>query len=66
MGLYARHGVPHYWIVDFDARRVEAFDLGATLYAKAAEFSGDDVATLAPFPDLAIPLATIWPPDFPD
>ena len=64
--LYARHRVPHYWIVDPETRRLEGFVLGARGYGKAVEFSGDAVASLAPFPDLAIPLATIWPPDFPD
>ena len=64
--LYARHRVPHYWIVDPETRRLEGFVLGVRGYGKAVEFSGDAVATLAPFPDLAIPLATIWPPDFPD
>ena len=64
--LYARHRVPHYWIVDPEERRLEGFVLGTRRYAKAAEFSGDAVATLAPFPELAIPLARIWPPELPD
>jgi len=64
--LYARHGVPHYWIVDPEERHLEGFVLGARRYAKAVEFSGDAFATLAPFPNLAIPLATLWPPELPD
>ena len=27
LDLYARHGVPHYWIVDPDAQAVEAYPL---------------------------------------
>ena len=64
--LYARHRVPHYWIVDPIGRTIEGFLLGPKRYERTVAFSGDAVATLAPFADLAIPLAEIWPPEMPD
>ena len=51
--LYARHRVPHYWIVDPVARTVEAY----TLRSGAYELS----VRAEPFPDLEILLASLWP-----
>ena len=58
--LYARHGVRHYWLVDPDARTVEAFELAEGQYHRTAHLAGD--ATFAPslFPGLTIPLGTLW------
>ncbi len=49
--LYARHRVPHYWIVDPVARTVDA----CTLRAGAYELS----VRAEPFPDLEIPLPSL-------
>lgn len=64
--LYFENRVPHYWIVDPDRRTLEGLVPGSGDYALDASFSGEDAATLRPFPDLAIPLAAIWPPEIPD
>jgi Uma2 family endonuclease len=53
--LYARHGVPCYWIVDPDARRVEAYVLAEGAYQPA------DPGSLPPFAGLALDPAAIWP-----
>lgn len=60
MQVYARHGVPHYWIVDSDARTLEIYALAGDAYAAAGMFSGDATATTPLFPGLAIPLARLW------
>ena len=57
---YAALGIPHYWIVDPEARRIECYRIDAGGYAAIREVEGD--ATLAPsdWPGLAIALADLW------
>jgi Uma2 family endonuclease len=59
--LYARHGVPYYWLVDPEARAVEAFTLGPAGYSLAARAAGPDPVSLPPFPGLAFAPASLWP-----
>jgi Uma2 family endonuclease len=59
--IYARHGVPSLWVVDPEARTIEAFVLEHGSYVVAARASGDEEVTLPPFPDLALRLAPLWP-----
>jgi Uma2 family endonuclease len=59
--LYARHGVPFYWLVDPEARAIEALVLGPAGYSLAVRASGDEPLALPPFPDLALVPAALWP-----
>jgi Uma2 family endonuclease len=59
--LYARHGVPSYWIVDPEARAIEAYVLSAGGYQLAARARGPEAVSLPPFPDLAFVPASLWP-----
>ena len=59
--LYARHGVPFYWVVDPEARAVEAFTLGPGGYSLAARGLGPDPIGPPPFPDLGLIPASLWP-----
>ena len=59
--LYARHGVPYYWIVDPEARAVEAYVLSEGAYQLSARVAGSEPASLPPFPDLAFAPASLWP-----
>lgn len=59
--LYARHGVPHYWIVDPEARVIEAHALHGGAYEPAGRLDGARPTALPPFPDLALDPATLWP-----
>ena len=60
MALYAKFGVPHYWIVDQDARRIEAYGLAERGYQLAARLEGETAAALPPFPDLVLDPASLW------
>jgi len=59
--LYARHGVPHYWIVDLEARSIEAYTLTEGAYQLTARVSGPGPVSLPPFPDLELVPASLWP-----
>lgn len=58
---YASFGVPHYWIVDPEARTLECFALENGAYVPRT--SGHDRETVSPpdFSGLTIPLSEIWP-----
>jgi Uma2 family endonuclease len=59
--LYARHGVPYYWIVDPEARVVEAYVVSEGAYRLSARVAGPEPVSLPPFPDLAFAPASLWP-----
>ena len=59
--LYARHGIPFFWLVDPEGRSVEAFTLGTQGYSLALSASGREPVGLPPFPDLALVVSTLWP-----
>ena len=57
---YAARGVPHYWIVDPPARRLECFRLDEGRYTLQATGAGIEVVEVPDFPGLRIPLTTLW------
>ena len=57
--LYARYGVPCYWIVDADARVIEMYRLTAGGHELLARPAGAIMIAAEPFPRLA--LTDIWP-----
>ncbi|MEK7363605.1 MAG: Uma2 family endonuclease, partial [candidate division NC10 bacterium] len=59
--VYARHGVPYYWIVDPEARVVEAYVLSEGVYQLSARVAGSEPVSLPPFSALAFVLASLWP-----
>ena len=59
--LYARHGAPHYWLVDPETRRLEAYELAGTGYRLVADLTGSAMFASALFPGLAVPLDALWP-----
>ena len=60
MGLYALHGVPHYWIADPDARTVRTLRLESGDYADVESFTENDVLTSDAFPGLRIDLRQVF------
>ena len=60
LSLYARHGVPHCWIVDPGARTIEAFALEDAAYRLAAKLDGERPRPLSPFSDLLLAPAVLW------
>ena len=58
--LYARHGVPYYWVVDPDILAIDAYVLGEGVYRSAARLEGDQPLALPPFLDLMLDPADLW------
>jgi Uma2 family endonuclease len=58
--LYARHGVPHLWIVDPEAHSIEARVLRSGAYVTQAQVVGEGLLRAEPFSDFAIPTSTLW------
>jgi Uma2 family endonuclease len=59
--LYARHQVPVFWLVDPDARVIEAYRLEGDRYALALRASGAAPVDPPPFPGLALVPTSLWP-----
>ena len=58
--LYAKHGVPYYWMVDPDARVIDAYRAVADHYEPAGPLEGVTPGTLPPFPELPLEPAGLW------
>ena len=59
--LYARYDVPHLWLVDPDARTLEAFTLEGGRYVLAVSATGGDAIDLPPFSGLGLIPDRLWP-----
>ena len=58
--LYARNGVPAYWIVDPMERSIQLLRLEGDTYAPEGYFHGDAVCAPSSFPDLRLPLKQLF------
>ncbi len=58
--LYAKYGVPHYWISDPDQQTMEAYELAGDQYKLVAKAQYAEVFTPSLFPGLSIQLADLW------
>lgn len=59
--LYARYGVPYLWLVDHEARVIEAHVLRGSEYVIAATAAGTEPADLPPFTGLGLVPSSLWP-----
>lgn len=58
--LYARFGIPWYWIVDPDTRSVEVYRLKGARYALASRHAGDEASAAEPFAGLTLTPDALW------
>jgi Uma2 family endonuclease len=60
--LYAEHGVSHYWLVDPEARTLEAFSLENGRWVDVGSFDETSTARIAPFEAVELPVGRIFLP----
>lgn len=60
LDLYARAGIPEYWIADPDSRAVEIYRLVGGAYHLEGRITEGDVIRSDLFPELAIGLNSLW------
>ena len=59
--IYAREGVSYLWLVDPDARALEAFVLREGEWKQTATVADDGLVSLPPFEGVSFPLNDLWP-----
>ncbi len=59
LGLYARHGVPHYWIVDLEARSIEEYVLAGETYRVRSVAAADHDFAPSALPGFLFRLASV-------
>jgi len=57
---YAGFGIPHYWIVDGFARKLDCLRLNGSAYDLQAAGTQNDIVEPPAFPGLKIPLREVW------
>ena len=58
--IYAEHGVAHLWLIDPQARTLEAFRLADGAWTLIAALHDDAEVRLPPYEAIAFPLAALW------
>jgi Uma2 family endonuclease len=58
--LYARFGVPEYWIIWPEERQVDVLRLVGTLYEEAASLAVGDTITSPLLPGFALPVERLF------
>ncbi|WP_419741248.1 Uma2 family endonuclease [Ruegeria sp.] len=59
--IYARDGVGHLWLVDPDARTLEAFELKDRRWSLIASLANADAVSVPPFDAISFALSNLWP-----
>jgi Uma2 family endonuclease len=62
MQMFARYGVPEYWIVDPVATTIEIYELEAGRFELRRTISGDDAVTSRTLPGCSFVASSIFPP----
>lgn len=60
--LYARHGVRHYWLVDPEARTLEALELHDGRWVDAGPYDDEAIARVPPFEAVELTIGRLFLP----
>ena len=58
--LYAKYGVPHYWLIDPDQHVLEAYERSGERYNLVTKAQDADVFTPSVFPGLSFQISDLW------
>ena len=58
--LYAKYGVPHYWLIDPDQHVLEAYEITGEQYNLVTKAQNTDLFTPSVFPGLSIQISDLW------
>jgi Uma2 family endonuclease len=59
--IYRESGVGWLWLIDPEARSLEAFALREGAWSEIATLTGDEEVRMPPFDAISFPLAALWP-----
>lgn len=60
MPLYARYGVGYLWLIDPEAKVLEAYELAKGEWCLLGVFHGQEPIQVAPFAEVALALGELW------
>ncbi|MEW6221137.1 MAG: Uma2 family endonuclease [Thermodesulfobacteriota bacterium] len=60
LGIYAQHGVRHFWLIDPLHKTLEVFGLEAGRWLVLGVFAGNDRVRAEPFQEVEIELSALW------
>lgn len=60
--LYARHGIPHYWLLDPVVRTLEALRLDGEVWVELGVYGDGDLACIEPFVLVELDVGRLFPP----
>jgi Uma2 family endonuclease len=60
--LYARSGIPHYWLIDPEARVLEALTLRDGVWVEAGVYDDDGTARIPPFEAIELEVGRLFLP----
>jgi Uma2 family endonuclease len=60
--LYARSGIPHYWLIDVEARVLEAFELREGRWLLSGTYDDSALARIEPFAAIELPVGRLFLP----
>lgn len=60
--LYARAGVPHYWLIDPDVRVLEAIALRDGVWVETGVYGDESVARIPPFEAIELEVGRLFLP----
>jgi Uma2 family endonuclease len=58
--LYQEAGVPEYWLVDYEAKTIEIFNLFSDIYTLTGKYSGSDTAASMQLTSFEVVVGTIF------